>query len=292
MNRQFSLATRAFLFAFIPMVLTLIASFVLVSKAVDVRIKGRLREDLQKTEAMLSRREAEYAQRNLKALATLTENPSLKAGVGLLRENRTEALQEQVHETLANQLKAMGDSLDYDLLLLEDTLERPVVGVVGKARARLPQSQPITFFAPSLIQVDRTLYEAVSVPINLGDENLGSLVVGKEYSEAGWNEFGKTALIQNSKVLLTTFAKEQVSEVEREMYLRCATSGECEVQVGNETYLALPVRQETFRNGLQFVSFQSVDSATREFTDNLASLFPNAPGRRVETVVGWHGATL
>lgn len=279
MTRHLTLATRAFLFAFIPMVLTLVVSFVLVSKAVDVRIKDRLRENLQKTEAVLSRREADYTQRNLKVLATLTENPSLKAGIGLLRESRKD-LQEQAHETLANQLKAMGDSLDYDLLLLEDPSERPVVGVSGSKRTRLAlESHPVTFIAPSLLQVDQTLYEAVSVPINLGEENIGSLVVGKKFSAGGWNEFGNTALIQNGKILLTTFPTDRIGEVEKQVGLRCdSTPGECEVSVGSETYLALPVRQEIFTGGVRLISFQSVDSATREFTDSLASLFPMVGG--------------
>src|SRR5262245_58524307 len=120
MTRQVSLATRAFLFAAIPMALTLVVSFVFVSTAIEGKIKGRLRTSFQKTEAMATRREAEENQRTLRALSALTENSSLKAGIGLLRETRDATLQEQVHETLARQLAQFAETLDCDLLLLED----------------------------------------------------------------------------------------------------------------------------------------------------------------------------
>src|SRR6185295_17270677 len=108
-----------------------VASFFLVSKAIDSRIKGRLRENLQKTEIVLSRREAAYTAGTRRTLATLADNPSLKAGIGLLRESRNQDLQEQVHQTLVNQLTEMSNSLDYDFLLLEDPQEKPIVGVAG-----------------------------------------------------------------------------------------------------------------------------------------------------------------
>jgi HD-GYP domain-containing protein (c-di-GMP phosphodiesterase class II) len=287
MKRQLSLATRAFVFGSLPMVLTLVVSFVLVSKAVEGRIKGQLRESLQKTEAVLSRREAEYSQRNFRVLSALTENPSLKAGIGLLRENWDPRGQEQAHATLASQLRQMGESLDYDLLLLEDAAEKPLVGVIGTQRARLALgSHKVEILAPSLIRVDDKLYEAISVPINLGPENLGTLVVGKEFSVQGWNEFGDTALLQNGKILLTTFPPDRTEEVERQVSTRCSSiPKECEVKVGNEMYLALPVRQETFRDAVRLISFQSIDSATNEFTESLASIFPLIGGTGILLVL-------
>src|SRR6185295_4295489 len=275
MTRQLSLATRAFLFAFIPMVLTLVLSFVLVSKIAEGRIRSRLRESLQKTEAVLSRSEADYSQRNLRTLSALTENPSLKAGIGLLRETREPHLQEQVHETLVGQLRQIGESLDYDLLLLQDSLEVPVAGVIGSQRTRLKlETDPVEHISASLLRIDRKLYEAVTVPINLAGENVGTLTVGKEFSVAGWNEFGDTALIQNGRILFSTFAADRVAEVERQFRQRCGTGlKECEVAFGGEAFLALPVRQDTFKDGVRLISFQSTDAATRELKESLKGVF-------------------
>ena len=223
----------------------------------------------------MSRSEADYNQRNLKTLSALAENPSLKAGVGLLRETGDPRQLQQVHDTLAGQLRQIGSSLDYDFLLLQDSLDAPVAGVIGKQRTRLAlDSSVIEHVAQSLIRIDGKLYEAVSVPINLGKENLGTLLVGREFDAAGWNEFGKTALILDTKILDSTFPKDRSGEIESQIGRRCSPgSRECEIAVGGETYLALPVRQETFKDGVRLVSFQSIDAATRDLTRSLENAF-------------------
>jgi len=287
MTRRLSLATRAFLFAFIPMALTLVISFFLVSKAVEGKITGQLRESIQRTDAVLARKEAEYSQHNLRGLSALTENASLKAGIGLLREAGDTRLVEQAHATLAGQLRQIGESLDYDLLLLEDPAERPVVAVIGRQRTRLAlESHPVETLAPSLIRVDSKLYEAVSAPINLGPENIGTLVVGTEFNTHGWSDVGETALLRDGKVLLTTFPPFQVNDIEKQVATRCSSvARECEIKLGSETYLALPVRQEIFNDGVRLISFQSVDAATKEFTRSLASIFPLIGGGGVLLVL-------
>jgi hypothetical protein len=57
------------------------------------------------------------------------------------------------------------------------------------------------------------------------------------------------------------------------------TAGECEVEIGGETYLAMSVRQ-TFGDSVRLVSFQSVDAATKKFTQGFVGVFPlvGAPG--------------
>jgi hypothetical protein len=257
------------------MCLTLVVSFVLVNQAAEGRIKNRLRETLRTTEAVLSRSEAEYNQRNLKTLSALTQSVALKAGVGLLRETGEPRLKEQVHETLLRQLQDIGDSLDCDLLLLRDSLDNPVVGVIGnkQTRARLEPAS-VDYISSALIRIDGKLFEATSLPINIGAENLGTLTIGKSFSVAGWNEFGDTALIQNGQVIFSTFAGNRAVDFERELNRNCKSlSGECELSVAGESFLAIPIRKETFKDGVRLVSLQSIDSATRELTQNLKSLF-------------------
>jgi len=150
MTRQPSLAMRAFLFASIPMVLTLVLSFIVVRKAVEDRIKDQLRTSLQETETIVSRRATESAGQISRAISTLTENASLKAGVALLQENRDARLQDQAHETLARQLGQIGTSLGFDLMLFEDSSDQVVVGTVGPQQSRLElKTDPVEFVAPS-----------------------------------------------------------------------------------------------------------------------------------------------
>ena len=275
MKRQLSLASRAFFFAFVPMGLTLGASFFAINKAVGGRIKGQLRLSLQRTERVLASRDAEYRQRSLLVLSAVAENSSLKAVIGLLREASDPKEQAQVHEMLADQLEGMNESLDYDLLLLENPQGKPVVGVVGasQARARL-DSEPIESIAPDLLRVRGVLYEAVPVPINLGYENLGTLFLGKQFSLASWSEAGYAALWQEGKVILTTFPGDRREEVERQIQQRCGGgSEECEITVGGESYLTLAIQRESFGGRVRLLTFQSIDAAMSGFTKSFEGVF-------------------
>ncbi|MBI4463550.1 MAG: HD-GYP domain-containing protein [Acidobacteria bacterium] len=275
MKRQPSLSTRAFFFAFVPMCLTLVASFFVINKAVEGRIKGRLRLSLQKTERMLAGRDAEYRQHTLSALTTVTENPSLKAVIGLLRESPDPKSQAQVYGILADQLQQMNKLLDYDVLLLEDPTGKPVVGVMGANRVELGQgSESIEFLAASLLRMHTVLYEAIAVPINLNYENLGILILGKKFDISYWKELGYAALLQDGKVIVTTFPGERIEEVERQIQQRCGGgSQECEIAVGEESYLTLAVQRESFGDKVRLFTFQSIDAAMSGFTQSIESVF-------------------
>ena len=163
-----------------------------------------------------------------------------------------------------------------NLLLFEDSSDQPVIGIVGPQQSRLtPESEPVEVLAPSLVRARNKLYEAVSVPINIGTENLGTLIVGNEFDIHGWSEFGNMALIQNGRVLLTTFADSSIGDAEQQVQEKCvSTAGECEVKIGGETYLGMPLRQETFRDSVRLLSFQSIDAATQRFTGKLPGTLP------------------
>ena len=286
MTRQPSLAMRAFLFAFVPMVLTLLLCFIVVQKAVEGRIKDRLRASLHETETRISRRDAEHSQQTLRTLYTLTENPSLKAGITLLQQNRDSRLHEQVQETLERQLNEMGNSLGFDLMLLEDSANQPLVGTAGPQRSRVDlKAAAVEFIAPGLLRVHGNLFEVAAIPINLANENLGTLIVGKEFDLQRWNDYGSAALIRNGRILLTTLPPGSVSEVEEQVRTRCVSkTAECEIEVGGETFLAMPVRQEMLGRDVQLLSFRSIDSTTRAFSESLAGLFPLIGGGGVVLV--------
>jgi HD-GYP domain-containing protein (c-di-GMP phosphodiesterase class II) len=290
MSRQVSLTTRAFLLAAIPMALTLVVSFILVGHAVEGRVKDRLRESLRRTEALVSQGEADNAHNAVRALSAFTESTSLKSGVALLQETREPEFQAQLHDSLAGQLLEMGEASDYELLLLEDDEQKPLLGVVddtGKGRLWLRLDERSTErVAPSLFRIDGTLYESVSAPITVGSTSLGNLVVGKKLNIGGWSQFGGAALFQGDQVLLSTFSGSRNDEVRRQIATRCsADATDCEVRVGDETYLTLVVRRETFRDGVRLISFQSIDEATREFTDNMASVLLSIGGGGVLLVL-------
>lgn len=280
MKQELSLSTRAFLFAFIPMALTLVVSFVVINKAVEGQIKERLRTSMRENEAVLSEREAEHGRSSARVLDALVGNPSLSATVGLLREIRTPDTRSQALDTIALRIRTIAESLDYDLLLLADPQGVPVLGLIGGDRSRLDfDLDPVTRVSSSLLRVSGTLYEIVSAPVHLADENLGTLVLGRQFDIRAWSDFGHTTLIENDRILQTTFSPQRAEEALASMRLECREPGQdCEIEVGGQMYLALPIERRSLEDGTELISFQSVDVAASEVTRSVASVFPMIGG--------------
>lgn len=288
MKVRLSFARRTFLFAFIPMVCTLIITFVAIEGAVEERIKDRLRDSLLKTEAVISQWEAEYTDNSQRALSAFAANTSLKYALALLRDNGALPLRSQAVETVALQLVDIGAALDFDLLLLEDAKGDSVVGLIGPERARLDlSSESVENISATLLQVRGTLYESVSVQVNQGYENLGTVVLGKKFNTRTWNDFGHTILIgPEGKILETTLPPEVAASVAGDFSGRCGDfTRDCELSISGESYLALPVRRRSLGAGVRLVSLQSVDAAASEFTRSVASLFPMIGGSGILVLI-------
>jgi signal transduction histidine kinase len=257
------------------MAMTLVVSFVVINVVVEETIKTGLRESLERTETLLTVREASHREQQRLVLSALTENPSLKASIGLLRETRDPSLREQVDRTLVSQLREMGRTLGYNLLLLDDAAGRPVVGVAGSPLTALEPAEPVEFLRPDLARVRGALYESVSVPINMGTENVGLLTLGYPFDIRDWSEFGPTALMADGRAVLSTFPGDAVlEEVERQWAAFCGPDvEECELEIGGETHLALAVGEAIGDSAYRLVSFPSLDQAAAGFTRRLGTAF-------------------
>src|SRR5258708_7385694 len=106
MTRRTSLATRSFLFSFVPVCLVLAVSFVALTAIVKRRIKVGLRESLQRSEDVVARARAEASNRASQFVGVLTENAGLKAAIGLLHEPlATPENSAQIRRTIEAQLR-------------------------------------------------------------------------------------------------------------------------------------------------------------------------------------------
>lgn len=280
MNRQLSMATRGFLFTFIPVGLTLVLSLVAISSAVEARIKQGLRDSLRRDESRRSNQETEYRDRTLRVLSAMTQNSALKAAIGLSRESHDPETTQQVKATVVAQLTQMRDLLEYDLLLLQDVMDHPMAAVAtvnaagGETRTQEIDTRTAEFIAPSLLRIQDKLYESISIPINLADENLGTLVVGRKFAIQSWGEFGYASLFRDGRMFRTSFPPTLVREAEQQ-WIGCGARDEgCEVWIGGEAYLALPMLPQAYGSAIRLVSFQSIDAATREFTQGMQDVFP------------------
>src|SRR6202162_1578653 len=152
MKNSFSLSARTLLLSFVCMCAVLAAGFLALNAAIRVTIKEGLKKNLQSSAQQLDQWETEYNRRTTELVAIFSEDPTLKAATGLLREQSGPGTRSQVRRTIENTLRDMSRGLDYDVLMVIDT-EGEVAATVG---ARVDDAQvaalPVTFGGPSLVR--------------------------------------------------------------------------------------------------------------------------------------------
>ena len=275
MKRHRSLAMRVFFYGSAPMCVVLAGGFLLIHSAIKRKVTEGLKTSLAVAETALDRTNADYEERAGRLLSVLSENAGLKAGFGLLREaRRTPEERQQVRATIEAQLVELGQTSGYDLLVAADTEGNPVAGVVRTndeiAPLDLELSAPVM---GSLIQVGGNHYEGRVLPVNLGEENLGSLTVGRRFELTPWNYFGYAALFSGEMIVLASTPWAETGVVESRLQRECAGDNGCEIEIGGETYLALPVHRANWDSRYRLFSLQSIDRAMRGFTRGFAEIF-------------------
>jgi len=275
MKRPFSIAARTFLLTFLAICAVLLAGFFALNAALKTRIKEGLKENLRRTEQQLDQQETEYNRRATELIATLGENASLKAAVGLSREQSKPALRAQVRETIEDQLRALSQGLDFDLYMVIDT-EGSVIATVG-ATVDEDQARQVLLggsSGPWLIRAGHNLYKVTSVPINLGTENLGRLAVGRRFDISSPAAYGYAVLTDRSAVVASTLPAATNAEVERQLSAKCGQQeGGCEVSAGGQDYLALGMERDWMTPDYQLLRLASIDDAMRGFTPGLRRVF-------------------
>ncbi len=276
MKPKLSLTTRAFLFACIPMCLVAVVSFFAINAAIQGKIKKDLSESLHRTEISLAKTRAVYDRLNRRQLAIVGENAELKEQISLFQEAASDPIsQSQIRQAMEVQLRELDRHLEYDLLVVADSQGALIGGIVVQEGRKISlDARSIAFDSSPFIHVQGTPYEATTVPVGLGAENLGSLTAGRKFDLSALSHLGAVALVGDHKVLLSTFPAGMVGEVEHGLQTRCARNeDECEIEIGGETYLALPVNPANWEGAYQLLSFQSIDAAKGEFTSDFQMVF-------------------
>ena len=269
------LATRIFLFYFPPMCLALLAGFVAINTFIKIRIKDGLKDSLHQLEAVLDKTDAEHRQRNVQLVAILTENSGLKAAMGLFREVATNSDEmRQARNTLQAHLQELGRNLDYDLLLIVDSDKRPISAVIEGIQKEISPRDLLDISAESnLTSVHDQLYETTRVPINLGEENLGSLIVGRKFAFGSLADIGQAALADRGTLLLTTFSL-PAHELNSRLAAKCPTALDgCELNVEGMNYLTLVLKQHHLGERYRLLSFQPIDPAMQRLTEGFKTTF-------------------
>ncbi len=262
------------------MCLVAVVSFFAINAAIQGKIKKDLSESLRRTEISLVKTRAVYDRLNRQQLAIVSESAELQEQLSRFQNAASDPTsQSQIRQAIEDQLRELGRHLDYDFLLAADSQGAPIGGIVAQDGRQ--DEWKVSFDALSValdsspfINVQGTPYETTTVPVGLGAEKLGSLMAGRKFDLSALSHLGEVALVGDHKVLLGTFPAGMVEEVERELQTQCARNeDECEIKIGGETYLALPVNLSNWEGAYQLLSFQSIDAAKSEFTSGFQMVF-------------------
>jgi signal transduction histidine kinase/ActR/RegA family two-component response regulator len=273
--RALPLATRTFLFSFLPICLTLAGSFYAISGAIRDKTKQGLEESFHRSLGLLDQINAGSKRQATQLLGILSENPGLKAGIGLLRETHLDpSAWLQIRTTIEDQLRELNGALDYDLLFVVDSAGKPVAGILGADPKPLQFATLETDLGSSLISVEGALYDTTTVAIDLGPEDLGRLSVGKKFDLEALRFAGHAALLRDGKILLTTLPARMVSEAESQLQTRCSKISEgCEIHLSGETLLALPMAYSGLGKTYRLLNLQSIDVEMARFMSGFPSVF-------------------
>jgi signal transduction histidine kinase/CheY-like chemotaxis protein len=269
MIARLDLGKRTFLFSFVPLLLTLAASFVAINHAITSKVKEGLKASLDRSQIPLDRLNAEAKQRTQQLARVLSEDSGLKAAIGLTRDadSRLETWT-QIRATIEDELRSLGAGLDEDLLLLLDPSGRPFVAVGGRELRGLALDGISATPDPALIRVEDRLYEVTTVPINLGGENLGALTIGKRFDLASLGYPGQMALIENGKVVDSTFSAANSAGLAERLRACCISGHDTELEFEGHTYLVLRVHREGFGEAY-LINLQHIDEAAQAYTHGI-----------------------
>jgi len=234
--RRTSLTTRAFLFSFVPACLVLFTCFVAVSAVVHRIIKQQLSDALRESDVLLNLASVEYSHQHSVLIGKLTDSAGLKASVGLLAEiGRYSAAMGQVRRTIELQLRELQNSSLYSFLAVTDLKGRTVAAILPLGSRQL-SSPPVLPAQPGAAEVERVLYQLEFVPVDIGGETAAMLIVGRPFDLSRLPLGGKAVLLQNNKVIRSTFSPRLYTAIEQQLALQCANQAtSCEVSVAGET---------------------------------------------------------
>ena len=230
-----------------------------------------MKTSLHGIEAVLVKTDAEHDRFTTQLLAILSENAGLKAAMGLYREISGPESVEQARRTVQLQLRELTEMLDYNLAIVSDTDGQPIAVLVNGSIVSLPLPKIVD--PGAMLKISDTLYETTTVPINLGDENLGHLTVGKRFEFASLTHVGYAVLFESDQVLLTNFPMPP-GDLATQVAKQCgAVTDGCEFQSEGTTYLSLRVKRARLGPRYDLLSFQPLDAVIEQFTRGFRSAF-------------------
>jgi len=259
--------TRVFLLCFIPFALLLTGSFWAIRKLVQSTVRDELRSSLRENQRSITRLRSRNDFQNSRFLKIAGENAELKAGLQLLVSFPGNP---SARATVEDQLRELCEQMGFDFLLVSDARGTPVAGVVRMGPRVTPLVAPLARPRPGFLMNSDQLYQIASVPIDQGEENLGELAVGERFDLAALST--PAVLIRDGKVVKSSIPGISLEQIENALK-ECHAQVECDVRLGGESYLSLPLQIVAFADGYLIRSLQNVDSAGKPVQSVLNRVF-------------------
>jgi HD-GYP domain-containing protein (c-di-GMP phosphodiesterase class II) len=266
--------TRVFLLSFLPFALLLAGSFWAIQSLVQKTVRNGLQATLRENQISIARLRSRSDLENSRFLKIAGENAALKAGVQLLLSypGNTAA-----RATVEDQLGELCERMGFDFLMVSDASATPLAGVARLTTTdrRTPSIAPITGALPrtrerGLLMMRDRLYQIATVPLDQGDENIGSMSVGEAFD---FGQFSTPTVLRHDGQVINSSIPGIAPEAATAALRLCAGKEECDVRLGGVNYLSLPMQNVAFGDGYELRSLQNVDSASAPVQQMLHRLF-------------------
>lgn len=264
--------TRAFLICFIPFAVLLSGSFWMIQRVVQFTVRDRLRTSLKENQSAIAHIHAKSDLQDSRFLRVAGENPSLKAGIQLVR---THAGNEGARRTVEDQLRELGEHMGFDFLLVSAPDGSPLAAVVrdaagagGHGQLAPVETTRLGHGKGGLLEIGGRTFQVASIPVDQSDENIGSLSVGEYFD---FSEFTTPAvLVHSGKVTKSNIPDVSFGEMDTAL-TGCGEQAECDVKLRGDNWISLPM--QTFGDGYVLRSLEDMDQATGPVQARLHSLF-------------------
>jgi signal transduction histidine kinase len=264
--RKLKLSTRTFLLSFVPACLLLLTAFLAIHRVTHDRIKKELADAIYESGRLLDRTYADLSRDRKVLLGKLTDSAGLKASVGLLDETRRDpVLYEQARATVQAQLAELQESSLFSYIAISDANQQLVASLPLMSDAgRLHHAAPPT---SGLAEIDGSLYELQSVPIEIGGEKAATLTVGRNFDLNNVAPGGSAVLLKDRHPVRSTFAPGLLPQIISQFQKSCSRAdAACELNINGQSYVVSTLQSAQLGNGYRLLVFRSLDASLNAFS--------------------------
>ena len=249
-------ATRTFLWSFVPIAILLIASFWSIRSLALSTVRQELRSSLRQAHLTLEHARVKSEAQSSRVLKIVGESASLKAGLQLMA---AEPGDNAARLTVEDQLRDIVDHLRFDFLLVSKVDGVPLAGVLRSGNRFIPMDlDRVRPPRHGYFTMGARTYQVTRVPIDQGEENIGSLFVGEYLDLTSFSS--PVVLTRDGEILGSSVPGMSLAEVQSALST-CRRNAECEVRLQGETYLAMPMEGAYSSVGYQLRTLQNIDAA-------------------------------